>query len=258
MQGKVVAIAGGTSGIGLAAAQACLEHGAKLVLCGRDDEHVQKARQLLGDSVLVVTGDVRDAALAQDTIKQAVERFGSLDALFHVAGGSGRRFGDGPLHEATDDGWRETLALNLDSVFFSNRAAIQQFLKQETGGVILNTGSVLGWSPAPHYFATHAYATAKAALAGLTRTTAAYYAQSQIRINLLAPALVASPMSERALHQDEIMTYIQQKQPIGPGIIEPDDLIGAVLYLLSDASKRVTGQVITVDAGWCVSEGETG
>ena len=95
-------------------------------------------------------------------------RSARFDALYHVAGGSGRAFGDGPLHEITDAGWDETLRFNLTSVFHSNRAATARFLEQQTGGSILNLGSVLGSSPSPRYFATHAYAAAKAAIVGLT------------------------------------------------------------------------------------------
>src|SRR5213076_1557961 len=117
--------------------------------------------------------------------------FGAFDGLYHVAGGSGRRHGDGPLHELTDEGWAYTLNENLTSMFYSNRAAVQQFLSQGTGGAVLNMGSVLGFSPSPKYFSTHAYATAKAAIIGLTKSAASFYAKQNVRFNVLAPALVA-------------------------------------------------------------------
>src|SRR5207249_5239487 len=104
------------------------------------------------------------------------------------AGGSGRKHGDGPLHELTDDGWRATLDLNLTSLMLSNRAAVRQFLSQRTGGAILNMGSVLGWSPSPRHFATHAYAAAKAAVIGFSKSIAAHYAPQDIRVNVIAPA----------------------------------------------------------------------
>src|SRR5439155_7049325 len=115
-------------------------------------------------SVTGLAGDAIDPAVAPRAIELALATFGGFHALYHVAGGSGRRMGDGPLHEITDAGWESTLNLNLTSLFYSNRAAVLQFLKQGSGGSILNMGSVLGFSPSPKFFATHAYATTKAAI----------------------------------------------------------------------------------------------
>jgi NAD(P)-dependent dehydrogenase (short-subunit alcohol dehydrogenase family) len=179
--------------------------------------------------------------------------------LYHVAGGSGRRAGDGPLHELSDEGWRVTHDLNLTSLFNSNRAAVRQLLKQGGGGSVLNMGSVLGHSPSPQYFATHAYASAKAAAIGLTRSAAAYYAPHNIRFNLVAPALVETPMSRRAAGDEAIVNFIKTKQPLDGGRIgRPEDLDSAIVYLLCDASRFVTGQVLNVDGGWSVTEGQHG
>src|SRR5436190_376713 len=84
--------------------------------------------------------------------------------------------GDGPLHEIPDEAWQQTMDLNLTGLFYSNRAAVRQFLAQGTAGSILNMGSVLGFSPSPKFFATHAYAAAKSAVVGFTKACAAYYA----------------------------------------------------------------------------------
>jgi NAD(P)-dependent dehydrogenase (short-subunit alcohol dehydrogenase family) len=162
------------------------------------------------------------------------------------------------LHEITDEGWSYTLEENLASLFYSNRAAVRQFLQQGGGGSVLNMGSVLGVSPSARYFATHAYATTKAAIIGLTRAAAAYYAKDNIRFNVLAPALVATPMSERAQSDPAIMEFIKTKQPLDGGRIgQPGDLDGAAVYFMSDDSKFVTGQVLAVDGGWCVSDGQS-
>src|SRR4030095_16240985 len=101
------------------------------------------ARRQLGDSGRFLVGDATRAETAERAVVEAVEQSGRLDALYHVAGGSGGKFGDGPLHEVTDEGIDATLALNLKSVIFSNRAAVRQFRKQGDGGAILNMGSVL-------------------------------------------------------------------------------------------------------------------
>jgi NAD(P)-dependent dehydrogenase (short-subunit alcohol dehydrogenase family) len=254
---KVIVIVGGTTGLGLSAAHACVNAGASVVIVGRDPANAQAAVAALGQNADLLIGDASIPQTAESAIGKAVERFGALHGLYHVAGGSGRRFGDGPLHEITDEGWADTLHLNLDSLFYSNRAAIRQFLRQGTGGSILNIGSVLGFSPSPKYFSTHAYATSKAAAIGLTRAAAAHYASNNIRVNLLAPALVETPMSRRAQENEAIMRFIATKQPLDGGRIgEASDLDAAVVYFLSDESRYTTGQVLAVDGGWCVSDGQ--
>ncbi|HUR46495.1 MAG TPA: SDR family oxidoreductase, partial [Candidatus Saccharimonadales bacterium] len=170
---------------------------------------------------------------------------------------SGRSKGDGPLHEISDEGWDFTIQQNLTSLFYSNRAAVQQFLKQKSGGSILNMASVLGFAPSPQFFSTHAYASSKAAVLGMTRSAAAYYAPQNIRFNVLAPGLVATPMSQRAQADEKILGFIATKQPLDGGRIgAPSDLDAAAVYFLSDESSFVTGQVLSVDGGWSVSEGQ--
>lgn len=259
LEGKVIVIIGGTTGLGLSAGRACIRAGAKVVGCGRSATSAQEARAALGDHFREVVGDARDPATAERAIGTAREAFGGFDGLYHVAGGSGRRMGDGPLHEITDDGWEETLRLNLTTLFYSNRAAARAFLEEGSGGSILNMGSVLGFSPSPRHFSTHAYAAAKAAIEGLTTTAAARYAAEGIRFNVLAPALVETPMAQRAAGDEAILRFVSKKQPLDGGRIGcPEDLDEAVVFFLSDASKFITGQVLYVDGGWRVSDAYDG
>lgn len=254
---KSIVVMGGTSGLGFSAARALLAEGARVVVVGRDADKVATAEKELGRNVVGFAADATDPKAAPAAINIAIGNFQRFDGLYHVAGGSGRRQGDGPLHELTDEGWDYTLNLNLSSLVYSNRAAVRQFLKQETGGAILNMSSVLGFAPSPHFFSTHAYAAAKAAVIGLTKATAAYYASANIRCNVVAPALVATPMSQRAQGDAEILKFIATKQPLGGGRIgHPGDLDGAAVFLLSDEAGFVTGQVLAVDGGWTVSEGQ--
>jgi NAD(P)-dependent dehydrogenase (short-subunit alcohol dehydrogenase family) len=259
LAGKVLVIIGGTTGLGLSAARAFLAAGAQLVAVGRNPESVALAQRELPDGARFFSGDACAAATATRAIEQAVREFGRCDGLYHVAGGSGRAWGDGPLHEITDEGWARTLELNLTSVMHSNRAALRHFLATGGGGAILNLGSVLGFSPSPRHFATHAYAAAKAAIIGLSQSLAAHYAPHGIRINVLAPALVETPMARRAAQDEAILRFIKTKQPLEGGRIgRPEDLDAAAVFFLSDAARFCTGQVLAVDGGWSVSEGQHG
>ena len=255
---KKIVIVGGTTGLGLSAAQAFVEQGAKVVVVGRNPESCLLAEVHLGKSAKAVAADASQPETASKAIELCISEFGGFDGLYHVAGGSGRRFGDGPLHDLTLDGWQKTFDLNLTSLMLSNQAAVRQFLKQRSGGTILNMGSVLGYSPSPQYFTTHAYAATKSAVIGFTKSIASYYAKNNIRINILAPALVETPMSQRASQDEQIMEFVKSKQPLDGGRNgQPDDLDGAAVYFMSDFSKFTTGQVLSVDGGWSVSEGQS-
>ncbi|HEV7869251.1 MAG TPA: SDR family oxidoreductase [Chthoniobacteraceae bacterium] len=256
LAGKSLVVIGGTTGLGLSGALAFVAAGAQVIAVGRNDASAQAAADRLGSAGATLVADARDPQTAPRAIEEALRRFGHFHGLYHVAGGSGRAAGDGPLHEVTDEGWRTTLDLNLTSLMMSNRAAVRQFRAQRTGGSILNMGSVLALHPSPRHFATHAYAAAKGAIVSFTKSTAAYYAPEDIRINVLAPALVETPMAQRAAHDEAILGFIKTKQPLDGGRIgQPSDLDAAAVYFMSDAGRFTTGQVLHVDGGWSVSEG---
>lgn len=257
LNGKAIVIMGGTTGLGLAAAIRCNAEGASVLVVGRDEEKTKLAREVIGPGCESLIGDAATEGTAEKAIEAALSAFGRVDGLYHVAGGSGRRFGDGPLHDLTDEGWDKTLHWNLDSMMYSNRSAVRYFMKAEKPGVILNMSSVLGYAPSPGHFATHAYAAAKSAVIGFSRSLAAYYAPHNIRVNVIAPGLVETPMSQRAFGDEQIMHYIRTKQPLRKGEpMKAADLSDTAVYLLSDRSAMVTGQVIAVDGGWTVSEGQ--
>lgn len=257
LQNKCIVIIGGTTGLGLSAAKAFVQSGAKVLVVGRSENSCTQAEEELLPSGIAMAGDATHEETAEKAIQLCIQNFGAFDGLYHVAGGSGRRMGDGPLHEITLEGWHKTLELNLTSIMLSNRAAIKAFLEAKEGGTILNMGSVLGYSPAPQYFSTHTYATAKAAIIGFSRSIAAYYAKDNIRINVVAPALVETPMAQRAATDTLIMDYIKTKQPLDGGRIgRPDDLDQAACFFMSDGSCFTTGQVLAIDGGWAISEGQ--
>ncbi|WP_395088655.1 SDR family NAD(P)-dependent oxidoreductase [Armatimonas sp.] len=200
-----------------------------------------------------LAADLTDSAQADAAVAVAVQTLGSLDGVFCVVGGSGRRFGDGPLDACTDEGWSRTLALNLDTTFHIARAVLRQFLAQGSGGSIVLTGSVLATHPEPGKFATHAYAASKGAITSLVTTLASYYAPQKIRINAVAPGLVCTPMSQRAQSDSEILEFIKTKQPLAESLLDADAIAKAALFLLSESAAQITGQTLTVDGGWSVS-----
>jgi NAD(P)-dependent dehydrogenase (short-subunit alcohol dehydrogenase family) len=254
LQHKNIVIIGGTTGMGLSAAKAFIAAGANVVVVGRKEETAAEAKKLLGSNAEALVGDATNPGTAINSISTCIEKFGSFDGLYHVAGGSGRKMGDGPLHELTLDGWNKTMELNLTSLMLSSQAAVKKFLELKKAGTILNMGSVLGYSPSPKYFSTHAYAAAKSAIIGFTKSIAAYYAKDNIRANVIAPALVETPMAQRAANDEAILSFIKTKQPLDGGRIgQPEDLDGLAVYFMSDQSKFTTGQVIAVDGGWSIS-----
>lgn len=252
LDGKRCLIVGGTSGIGLATAKQFLAQGARLVVAGRSPEKGAAALAEL-PGARFIAADAGEAAQVSSLFRGALEFLGGLDVLYHVAGVSGRRFGDGPLHECTDDGWHKTLDANLTSVFVTNRAAVGHWLNVRQPGAILNMASVLGFSPSPRYFDTAAYTATKGGIIALSRYAAARYAADKIRVNVIAPALIDTPMAARAVGDEEICTFLRAKQPLTGGPGTPDDCVGAAVFLCSDAARFITGAVLPVDGGWCVS-----
>lgn len=194
--------------------------------------------------------DLRDPDAVREAVDACLKQHGRIDALFNVAGISGRRFGDGPLHEATLEGWNTVLESNVTTAFLLSKCVLQHWLETGRRGAILNMASVLAFSPEPRHFATHAYATSKGALIAMTQSVASYYAPHGIRVNAIAPGLVRTPMSQRAQQDPEILDFIAHKQPLSDGMLDAVDIAEAALFLLGEESRHITGQVLSVDGGW--------
>jgi NAD(P)-dependent dehydrogenase (short-subunit alcohol dehydrogenase family) len=240
LQGKVAIVTGGGSGIGLATAKLFAEEGARVIVfdintASDDSRHV----------------DVTSAPEVESAIQTVTGQYGQLDILINVAGGSGRKWGDGPTDSCTLEGWERTLALNLNSIFYCCKYALQTMLTQGHG-VIVNVSSVLGLVGGDEDFGTHAYASSKGAVISLTRSIASYYAPRGIRANVICPGLIATPMSQRAQESEHIRARLPQLQPLTGEFGSPNDVAQAALYLASDESSFVTGSILTVDGGWTV------
>lgn len=240
LMNKVAIVTGGASGIGLATVQLFLEEGAHIIAFDINTSDM--------DSLLV---NVTSAAEVESAVNEVINRHGHLDILVNVAGGSGRKWGDGPTDSCSLEGWNKTLELNLNSVFYCCKYALQVMLTQKRG-TIVNISSVLGIVGGDEDFATHAYASSKGAVISLTRSIASYYAPHGIRANVICPSLIATPMSARAQGSEHIRARLPQLQPLTGDFGSPKDIAQAALYLASDESSFVTGSVLTVDGGWTV------
>jgi NAD(P)-dependent dehydrogenase (short-subunit alcohol dehydrogenase family) len=209
----------------------------------------------LNSAASYLAGDLNDPAFAPKLVAAVARRFGRLDAVFNVAGISGRKYGDGPVHECTEQGWEITLNTNVTTQYRVCREAVRMMLTQQPAengqrGLILNMASVLGIDPEPKHFDTVAYAASKGAIIAMSRSMAASYAHHKIRVNVVAPALVQTPMSARASEDQEIRNFMKTKQPLMGDVIRVEDAASACVYLLTDASRAITGIVLPVDAGW--------
>src|SRR6185312_162790 len=251
----------GSSGIAEATALLSAKEGARVFLIGKDAASVASLIGRIraeGGHCDSHVADLTDSAATEKAVDACAKSLGHIDALFHAAGISGRKFGDGPLHQCTEEGWDITLDTNLKSAFRLCGAVLRYMLKQPLDangirGTILNMSSVLAFSPESHHFATHAYAASKAAIIGLGTAMAAYYAPYKIRVNTIAPGLVRTPMSARAQKDEELLKYLTEKQPLAETLIDPAEIASAAVFLLSDESRATTGIVFPVDAGWSVS-----
>jgi NAD(P)-dependent dehydrogenase (short-subunit alcohol dehydrogenase family) len=251
----------GASGIAAASARLFADEGARVAIVSRTEERCIElvgSIEAVGGHATYAVADLADEAQAASAMAAAHHTLGRVDGLLNVAGGSGRPFGDGPLHTLTADAWDRTFELNARSHVLASAPILRVMLEQErdtdgSRGSVVNTASILALRPVPSLFPTHAYAAAKGALLSLTLASAAYYANDGIRVNAIAPALTTSRMSERAAADPATVEFSRGRQPLTDGFVPAEDVAAAALYLISRESRAVTGQVLAVDGGWSVT-----
>ncbi len=251
----------GSTGIAAATIKLAAHEGNAVFFISRDADSCHSlADELRAENKLhgFYVADLTEPESVAEAVAACVAQFGRIDALFNVAGISGRRFGDAPVHECSVEGWQTTFDNNAKTTFLMCREVVNQMLRQavnESGlrGSIVNMASVLAIAPEAEYFATHAYAASKGAIISLTRAMAAYYAPHKIRVNAVAPGLVRTPMSARAQNDPAILELMKTKQPLCEDLLEAEDVAAAALFLLSAQARRITGEILSVDGGWQVS-----
>jgi NAD(P)-dependent dehydrogenase (short-subunit alcohol dehydrogenase family) len=231
---KVALVTGALGGIGAATVGAFRDSG--YAVLGVDQRPGSDVAADLG------TGDGARAA-----VEEVIGRHGQLDVVVTAHGISGRRLGDGPVVDCTEEGWDAVLHANLRSVFLVCKHAVPRLI-EAGGGAIVAVGSVLGLVGGDADFSTHAYAASKAGVVGLVRAIAVTYAQDGVRANVVAPGLIATPMSARAQNDENIRARLAELQPLTGDFGRPGDVAGAALYLAE--AEFVTGAVVPVDGGW--------
>jgi NAD(P)-dependent dehydrogenase (short-subunit alcohol dehydrogenase family) len=240
----VAIVTGGSRGLGLEIAEGLAEAGASLMLCARREQWLTPAIGALRERGFRVEGcvcDVSDPGQVQAVVTATKEKFGRIDILVNNAGISwGERPETMPL-----DQWRRVLDTNLTGAFLFAQAAGREMLKTRSG-CIINIASIAGIRSSvggPHYAG---YAASKAGLMGLTRELAASWGPHGIRVNAIAPGFFHSRLADAAIGLVE--PSIKARNPI-PRVGQPGELKGLAVFLASDASSYITGQVIAVDGG---------
>ncbi len=246
LAGQTAVVTGSTRGLGRAFARALAEAGANIVVVGRDAEAAEEVRReiaAIGVGVTVVLADVTSRPDIERLLAETVAAFGRADVLVNNAGACIHK----PALEVTDEEWREVMNVNVDGLWIASQVFGRHMIEQG-GGSIINIGSMSAsivnrpqWQPA--------YNASKAAVHHLTRSLAAEWAPSNVRVNALAPGYMHTDMSP--IHEPQFQRYWIEDAP-QQRAGEPDELGPAIVFLASAASSFMTGSVLTVDGGYTV------
>jgi NAD(P)-dependent dehydrogenase (short-subunit alcohol dehydrogenase family) len=249
LDGQVALITGASLGIGLAIAKAFCGAGAKITISSRKQENLERALgeikaecSISDDDVLIVPAHSGKPDHIENLVKKVLEKFGKIDILVNNAATNPIV---SPLHEFPLEAWNKVMEVNLTGCFITSKLVIKSMLERKIEGSIINIATVAGFRAAP---ILGAYGVSKAGVISLTRTMAYELAPFGIRVNAIAPGLVKTKFSEYLWKGYEKGEYPIQRIPIGR-LGHPNDIVGAALYLASDASSFVTGSVLVVDGG---------
>jgi NAD(P)-dependent dehydrogenase (short-subunit alcohol dehydrogenase family) len=246
LRGKVAVVTGASSGLGVTLARGLAEAGADVVLAARRADKLAETAELIKQAgttrTLAVSADIGDAPDCARIVEEALGAFGRLDVLVNNAG-TGEV---GPAHRQPRGEFERTLDINLSGAY---RLSVAAAAAMTGGGSIVNIASVLAYTTAG--IPQAAYAASKAGLLGLTRDLAGQWTGRRgIRVNAIAPGFFATEMTEG--HDASVEHLVAHRIPAGR-LGRPEDLVGAVVYLASDASAYVTGATLAVDGGFLIS-----
>jgi meso-butanediol dehydrogenase/(S,S)-butanediol dehydrogenase/diacetyl reductase len=241
LKDKTAIITGGGSGIGLATARAFCKEGAKVILFGRRKEKLVSAADELGDSALIVQGDMTHNDDLDKLINKTLKNFKGIDILVNSAG----LFNGAPLHEISDSHWDEMMDINIRSVFQLTRRILPTMMAQKNGSIV-HISSIAGLIALP---GVAAYNVSKGALNQFSRSIAVEYGSYGIRSNSICPGLIETDMTADLMKDASLMQEWSKEYPIGR-FGKPEDVASACLFLASDESSFITGTVLPVDGGF--------
>ena len=246
LDGKVALITGAASGIGLATAQLFAAEGARVAMVDRNADGVNEAAGEIGSSAAAISADVTSEADVEGMVAACVERFGRLDVAFNNAGiASGA-----PIHEHPLEQFQRVIDVCLTGVFLCVKHESKQLIGQGEGGSIINTASINATQATA---GLAAYCSAKSGVTMLTKVSALELGPHGIRVNAVGPGHTKTPMTTRARDVPGFDEAMIGATPMGR-LGEPEDIAQMVLYLASDASPWVSGQLFYVDGGITVNE----
>lgn len=240
LKGKVAIVTGSNTGLGQGICRAYVEAGAKVVGVSRRPS--DETAQLCGKNFFNVIADLSDCAVISDVIAKTLKKFGRIDILVNNAGIIKRQ----DSIEFSEENWDSVINVNLKTVFFLTQAVAQQFIKQKSGGKIINIASMLSYQGG---IRVPSYTASKSAIRGITMTLANEWAKFNINVNGIAPGYMATNNTEALRKDGERSADILARIPAGRWGT-PEDLEGAAVFLASPASDYVNGFTLAVDGGW--------
>lgn len=247
LTGRTILVTGASRGIGFAMAKACAEHGARVVLNGRDPKTLADKVEALAAAGHDAEGeafDVTDEAAVIAALDRVVARHGALYGLIANAGIQHRV----PVLEFPTADFRRVVETNLTACFVLGREAAKRMV-QTGGGAIINTVSMMGPIARP---TVPAYIAAKEGLRALTRAMAVELGARAVRVNAIAPGYVATEMNTALIENEQFNSWVVGRTPMGRWA-QPDELGGAAVYLMSPAAGFVSGHVLSVDGAMSVA-----
>ena len=248
LKDRVALVPGGGGGIGAPMAEALAQAGARVAVAGRTADTLQVAVDLVtqaGSEGLAITGDATSEEDAERMVRETVDRFGRIDIVVNaVGGGAGKVLH--PAEEYPRDAWDWIMELNVRSTLIPTQAAARAMIERGEGGAILNITSVRALLGINAGYS--AYVAAKGAIASLTRQWATEWAKHGIRVNAIMPTFVDTPQVAMLLEDPVFKAGIVSRIPLGR-VGETRDLAGPAIFLCSDASSFVTGQILGIDGG---------
>ncbi len=244
LKDKVAVVLGGTSGIGQAVARGFAQAGATTIASSRDRARVDAMAEeieRLGSKTLRLTSDVQNRASLEALCREAVLAFGQVDILMVTSGALKKM----PTADFPDEEWTRIIDINLNGTFRANQIFGRQMIKQQRG-VIINTCSMTTFVS---FSEVAPYAASKAGVHLLTISLAAEWAKYNIRVNAIAPGVFRTPLNTKALDIPERLAAIVGRTPMGR-VGNVEELVGACVFLASDAASFVTGHTLAVDGGF--------